>query len=90
MDHEGGTPERLWHRRLATSLFNSTWDLIEQAERSEEDNAEMLLSAITSCWHWGQVGGPEQVATGDWQVSHVAALLGMEISPSCSPPAAWP
>ena len=30
-----------------------------------------------SRWHWAQVGGPEQIATGDWQVARVASLLGV-------------
>lgn len=63
-------------RRLATSLFNKTWELIDDPDRSAEDDIEMLLAAMTSRWHWGRVGGPEQVAVGNWQVAHVASLLG--------------
>jgi hypothetical protein len=69
--------EQAWHRRQAAALFNSTWDLIDKSDRTEDDDAEMLLSAAASRWHWGQVGGAEQVASGDWQVAHVAALLGV-------------
>ena len=57
-------------------MFNSTWQLIEAQSRSDDDEVEMLLAAATSRWHWGRVGGPEEVATGDWQVAHVASLLG--------------
>jgi hypothetical protein len=66
-----------WELRFAKVLFNGTWNLIDKPDRSGEEDVEMLLSAMASRWHWGQVGNAEQVATGDWQVSHVASLIGM-------------
>ncbi len=64
-------------RRYAIDLFNQTWELIEKSDRSPDEDLEMLLSAAASRWHWGEVGGgPEQTATGDWQLAHVASLLG--------------
>lgn len=66
------------HREIGGQRFNATWDLIDKgAARSADDDVEMLLSAMTSRWHWGQVGGPEEIATGDWQVAHAASLLGL-------------
>jgi hypothetical protein len=65
-----------WHRAFAPALFNATWQLIEKEGRSEDDDLAMLLSAAGSRWHWGRVGGPEQQASGDWQVAHVLSLLG--------------
>lgn len=68
------------HRSLAVERFNAAWDLIDAgaSSRSADDDVEMLLSAMTSRWHWSRAGGagPSEVATGDWQVAHVAALLG--------------
>jgi len=64
-------------RRVAGELFNRTWDLIETPDRTSDDDLEMLLAATASRWHWGQVGGTESIATGDWQVGHVASLLGL-------------
>jgi hypothetical protein len=66
-----------WHRRFATQAFNATWELIEKSDRSADDDLEMLATAATSRWHWGKVGDPEHIATSDWQVGHVACLLGM-------------
>jgi hypothetical protein len=66
-----------WHRRVGATLFNRCWELIESDARTSDQDAEMLLTAATSRWHWGEVGGPGEVATGDWQVAHVASLLGM-------------
>jgi hypothetical protein len=65
-----------WHRRFGAALFNRTWELIDAADRSDDHNAEMLLTAAASRWHWGRVGGPEETASGDWQVAHVASLIG--------------
>ena len=65
-----------WHREIAKQQFNRCWDLIDLTERSPDDEVEMLLAAMTSRWHWGRVGGAEQQATGDWQIAHVASLLG--------------
>ena len=58
------------------ALFNAAWQLIDKAERTADEDTEMLLAAAASRWHWGQIGGPAEIATGDWQVGHVAALLG--------------
>jgi hypothetical protein len=68
---------RAWHRTFGGSLFNDCWDLIEQDDRTADDDVEMLSLAMASRWHWSQVGGPEEIATGDWQVAHVASLLGL-------------
>jgi hypothetical protein len=65
-----------WHRQVAVQQFNATWDLIDNVDRSADDDVEMLLAAATSRWHWAKVGTAENVAAGDWQVAHVAALLG--------------
>jgi hypothetical protein len=65
------------HRELGVDRFNATWDLIDKRDRSADDDVELLLSAMTSRWHWGRIGGPEEVATGDWQVAHAASLVGL-------------
>ncbi len=68
--------EREAHQYFAIETFNGAWELIEKPDRSDDDNATMLERAFASRWHWGFVGGPEQLATGDWQIAHVASLLG--------------
>ena len=37
-----------WHRRFAVDPFNRTWDLIEKRHRSEDDDLDMLTSALAS------------------------------------------
>jgi hypothetical protein len=65
-----------WHRRFAIELFNRSWDLLEQADRSREDDAEMLAAAFGSAYHWGVVGTAENRALGDHQIAKVASHAG--------------
>jgi hypothetical protein len=68
--------EPLDHRKAAVSLFNRTWELLDQATRSHEERAEMLTAAFASRYHWREIGQPRNFAVSDWQVSRVAAVLG--------------
>lgn len=63
------------HRTLAVSLFNSTWDLIDKEVRSSAEDDTMINGAHASLYHWSKVGGPQHLAVGHWQVSHVYTLL---------------
>lgn len=63
-------------RRLAATLFNHTWELLEKPERSIADNDEMVHSAHASAYHWSVVGTPMHLARGEWQCSRVYAVLG--------------
>ena len=67
---------REMHERLAKSLFNSTWDLLERTDRTEEDEVAMIHSAHASRHHWGQIGEPLQFERGEWQISRVYSVLG--------------
>jgi hypothetical protein len=63
-------------RQLAADLFNLVWTLLEQTGRSTEDDDRMVHAAHASRYHWGQVGGPEQLAIGEWQCARVYSVLG--------------
>lgn len=76
-DETDATALAEWETRFAKVLFNACWDLIDKADRTGDEDIEMLLTAMASRLHWGSVGGPEEVATSDWQVGHVASLIGM-------------
>ena len=67
--------EREWHRKQAASLFNQVWRLLEKTRRTPAEDDEMIHAAHASRYHWGIVGKPAQVAIGEWQVSHVYAVL---------------
>jgi DNA-binding transcriptional MerR regulator len=63
-------------RQLAVDLFNLVWTLLEQTGRTVEDDDRMVHAAHASRYHWGQVGGPEQIAIGEWQCARVYSVLG--------------
>lgn len=64
------------HRRLAVALFNSTWTLIEKAERTREEDDLMIHGAHGSAYHWRLVGAPVNWVRSEWQCSRVYAVLG--------------
>jgi hypothetical protein len=63
-------------RALATQTFNAAWNLIDKSERTSAEERQMLTLACASRALWDEIGGAEQIVTGDWQVAHVASLLG--------------
>ena len=66
------------HRYFSATCFNKTWELIDNPNRSEDDNFSMLQTAMASLWHWSQRedAKPQNLSVGYWQVSRVYALLG--------------
>lgn len=65
-----------WHREFAPAAFNNTWTLLDQTERTREQEEEMLASTFAQRYHWYAVEEPKNWAIADWQVSRVAAVLG--------------
>jgi hypothetical protein len=63
-------------RALAVRLFNRTWELLDTAARSTDQDDEMLHAAHASRFHWGEVGDPVNRVRGEWQCSRVYAVLG--------------
>lgn len=66
------------HRALGTALFNHTWTLLEQRDRTPAETDEMIHAAHASRFHWSRAAGAETVnlARGEWQCSRVYAVLG--------------
>src|SRR3954447_6216885 len=65
------------HRSLGVGYFNSTWDLINSADRSPKQNRDMLTRAFASRQHWIEAGSADgNLAINDWQVAHAASLAG--------------
>jgi len=67
--------EKELHRKFGVELFNQTWDLIEKENRTQEEIDRMIHSAHASRFHWEIAGTPLNIARGEWQVSHVYAIL---------------
>lgn len=67
------------HRRLAATLFNHVWTLLETEDRSPEQDDEMIHAAHASRFHWSRTGVqdlPQRLAVGEWQCARVYAVLG--------------
>ncbi len=66
------------HKFFSAANFNKTWEFFEKAERSQEDNLNMLQSAMVSLWHWSQRedATDENLSVGYWQVSRALCLIG--------------
>ncbi|MEN8173054.1 MAG: hypothetical protein ABFS03_09260 [Chloroflexota bacterium] len=69
--------EKEYHRKFAIECFNNTWELLENNERTPDDDIRMIHMAHASRFHWGEVGTTLNFARGDWQVSRVYAVLGL-------------
>lgn len=68
--------ETTGHKHFAVSLFNHTWSYITKKKRTPEDDDLMIHAAHASRFHWSKVGDAKNFAIGEWQVSHVYAILG--------------
>jgi ribosomal protein S18 acetylase RimI-like enzyme len=64
------------HRKLAAELFNGTWTLLEEQDRTPDDDTRMVHMAHASAYHWLQVGTPLNVARSHWLCSRVYSVLG--------------
>ena len=65
------------HKKLAIDAFNKTWDLIDLKERTTEQVLDLIHMAHTSRHHWKEAGGtPLNLARGEWQISHMYAVIG--------------
>ncbi|MBC8066626.1 MAG: hypothetical protein H7Y17_17480 [Chlorobia bacterium] len=62
-------------RKLAVSLYNRCWSLIESPGSPERDD-ELERSAFASLFHWSRVGDAKNLAIGEWMIAHMYLLLG--------------
>jgi hypothetical protein len=65
------------HRFFAIRFNVQTWDLLEKAERTEEEDELMVYSAQASCRHWLEAGTGVNHQRGEWMISRVYAVLGL-------------
>ncbi len=68
-------PSREEHRKLAISLFNLTWNLLDKKDRNREESDKMIHAAHASRYHWGEIGTPLEFERGEWQISRVYSVL---------------
>lgn len=70
------TLRRSYHK-LAVDCFNETWDLLDKADRTPEEDLLMIHTSHASRYFWGEIGTPLEFQRGEWQVSRVYSVLGM-------------
>jgi uncharacterized protein YndB with AHSA1/START domain len=70
-------PAGEWHRAQGIECNNSTWEMIE-AERTADNDEEMLRRAYASAYHWGLAArrGPANEARAAWMLAKVQLLVG--------------
>jgi DNA-binding transcriptional MerR regulator len=73
-----GTGSVTDERLLAAQLFNATWRLLEQEQRTRADDDRMIHTAHASRYHWGQVpdATPAHLTRGEWLICRVYTALG--------------
>lgn len=64
-------------QELASSLFNKTWEYLDKATLTDDEQAAMINTAHASLYHWMQIGTPENKLVGEWQLSRVYSVLKM-------------
>jgi uncharacterized protein YndB with AHSA1/START domain len=66
------------HRSKAIEINNSVWPLIESADRSVDDDAEMVRTAYAAAYHWGHAARATVAneARSEWLISRVLCLAG--------------
>jgi len=66
------------HRHFSADCFNQTWQLMDRADRSSDDNEAMIACCLASIWHWRQRPdcAARNLSISYWQASRVYALLG--------------
>ena len=63
------------HREFAKKTNHRVWELLEKKDRSPEEDEDMLQAAMTSLYHWKQVGTAVNDQRGRWILSHVYVAL---------------
>ena len=60
------------HRAQAVRLYNLSWELLEQSDRTADDDVALLTAAFASRHHWSLAGGAEQAIIADWMVARAS------------------
>jgi hypothetical protein len=65
------------HAHFARSLNGEVWGLLEQAERTQEEDERMVHAAHASLYHWLFAGAAVNRQRGEWLLARVYAELGL-------------
>ena len=67
-----------WHRMQGVDAFNSTWQLLDGRDLTEDEADDLLERAYASAYHWRRAEGATAVnaGRGSWILSRCHAVLG--------------
>lgn len=67
-----------WHRQLGIQANNSIWDLLTKADRTPEEDEDMVCRAYASMYHWTRAArtGPANAVRAEYMLARVQAALG--------------
>jgi hypothetical protein len=77
MDENKTYTEAEAHRHFAIQFNGMTWDLLDKADRTSEEDERMLYSAFASCRHWLEAGTGMHHQRGEWMIARVYSVLGL-------------
>lgn len=63
------------HKNLAKHTFARCWDLLGRS-LTDDEKRDLVGNALTSRYHWQQIGGAQQLAIADWMASRAFAAVG--------------
>lgn len=66
-------------RELAKRANGRAWELLGKAERSQEEDDELIEAAHASLYYWRQVESKVNLQRGLWLVAHAHTVLGNSI-----------
>jgi hypothetical protein len=64
------------HYHFAVDFHGKTWELLDKADRTREEDERMLDFAHASLAHWRTAGGAVRHQRGEWMLSRVYSVLG--------------
>jgi uncharacterized protein YndB with AHSA1/START domain len=70
--------EGKWHRMQGVAANNSTWELLDGRQLTDDEADDLLGRAYAATYHWRRAEGATAVnaARGSWLVSRCHAVLG--------------
>ena len=69
---------RQTHEAFARKINGEVWALLEKADRTPDEDEQMLLAAHASYYHWLHAGTNVHRQRGEWMLARVHIILGPE------------
>jgi tetratricopeptide (TPR) repeat protein len=67
-----------WHRSQAVSTHQETWELLNRATRTRDEDADLVACAFASAYHWARATGRTvaNAARGDYLIAKALLAVG--------------